>query len=269
VAPFGITNYSIYGGTQMNTSKHMVRRHGSNERILDEQRQLNHILNNLPIITLHQVFSDAELLQSYISFCTREHSDENILFYCCVNEFKANAMNERNKEYLQYWAEYIFNQFLVPQSEFEIPCAPRIRESIRRELQFPHPQMFDILQYTIYGLLQGDSGLRYLKSWDYCNIILKRLPSEEQRKQLKCGDLKLDRIPSMNHQYGGTGTGSGSVNNSSDEGDDTLAVVGDKSKKRDKSTGTGSKGTTPNTGYRRTAAAAGGGNGNDSRRSTG
>lgn len=191
----------------------------------DPERTLNTVLTHIPIISFHAVLEDPELLQSYIAFCTHEHSDENILFWLCVEEFKQNSQLEEVREYLGYWAEHIYHQFIVGGSEFEIPVPPKIRTEIESQLKFPHPQMFDILQQQIYGLLQGDSGLRYLKSQEYVNVILKRV-SDVQRRKLLAGEMKLEAIPPYQHLAIHLGTNSPDAENISPKHSPKVAASG-------------------------------------------
>jgi len=123
--------------------------------------------------------TDPQLLQAYISFCTKEHSEENIIFWNDVKQYSRMLANRCSIQEIDTKAKYIFSQYIARDSPFEVHLPVAIRSSIMGELNFLHPDMFAEAAQCAFDMMKEDSGKRFIKS-EECQRVLMRKEKEKE-----------------------------------------------------------------------------------------
>ncbi|XP_070252133.1 regulator of G-protein signaling 4 isoform X1 [Myotis yumanensis] len=126
-----------------------------------------------PRVSQEEVKKWAESLENLIShecglaafraFLRSEHSEENVEFWLCCEEYKRT----RSPSKLRPKAMKIYEEFISVQATQEVNLDSGTREQTRRNLLAPTATCFDEAQRKIFHLMEKDSYRRFLKSRFY------------------------------------------------------------------------------------------------------
>jgi len=125
--------------------------------------------------SFEEVLLDPEYLMGYVAFCTREHSEENILFWCAAHGYLRAAQEENiTQDQLRSTAAHIHDLYLRPGAPWEILIDPFAKRYILAHLSAPDRYLFLPAQKQVMSLMQKDSGIRFLRSAEYAALVKKR-----------------------------------------------------------------------------------------------
>ena len=115
-------------------------------------------------VSFNEVLADEALLSAYVSFCKREHSEENVLFYVEARRYASLQRGAVAIEEVDRQARAIHAQYVASDAPFEVHLPPALRASITSELNFLHPEIFQDAVRFVVDIMRKDSGKRFLRT---------------------------------------------------------------------------------------------------------
>ena len=115
-------------------------------------------------LTFTDVLTDDSLLSSFVAFCKREHSEENVLFYIEATRYSSLLSSRVPIEEIDGIARLIYQRYIATGAPFEVHLPPVMRAAITSELNFLHPDMFCDAVKFVLDVMREDSGTRFLRS---------------------------------------------------------------------------------------------------------
>ncbi|KAG9338389.1 hypothetical protein JZ751_025793 [Albula glossodonta] len=103
-------------------------------------------------------------------FLKTEYSEENILFWLEIEEYK----KIKSTEEMIATANRIFSEFVEVESPKQINIDCGTRESITKNISQPNLESFDKAQRLIYSLMARDCYPRFLKSDIYQGLLQRK-----------------------------------------------------------------------------------------------
>ncbi|XP_062338076.1 regulator of G-protein signaling 13 [Osmerus eperlanus] len=101
------------------------------------------------------------------TFLKSEFSDENIEFWLVCEDYKKIKSSFR----MSSKAMKIYKRYVQAEAPREINIDHKTRDLIRRNVKAPSSVCFDEAQRIVYGLMEGDSYPRFIRSDVYKTLI--------------------------------------------------------------------------------------------------
>ncbi|KAI1882897.1 hypothetical protein AGOR_G00239630 [Albula goreensis] len=107
---------------------------------------------------------------AFREFLKTEYSEENILFWLEIEEYK----KIKSTEEMIASANRIFSEYVEVESPKQINIDCGTRESITKNISQPNLESFDKAQRLIYSLMARDCYPRFLKSDIYQGLLQRK-----------------------------------------------------------------------------------------------
>lgn len=114
--------------------------------------------------------------QVFREFLKSEYSEENMLFWLAIEEYRQIEDVKVREER----ARIIYEDYISILSPKEVSLDSRVREVINCQMPNPTRCIFDEAQVQIFTLMQRDSFPRFLNSQVYKSMLLAAAPSTTQ-----------------------------------------------------------------------------------------
>ncbi|XP_036444892.1 regulator of G-protein signaling 14 isoform X1 [Colossoma macropomum] len=137
-------------------------------------------------VSFERLLEDPLGVRYFTAFLKSEVSVENILFWLACENFR--KIPASNTEQLSREALSIYNSYLSDSATTPINIDDRVRVE-EKDIQNPHPDVFQKAQQQIFKLMKFDSYTRFVRSHLYQNCMLanvegRPLPEPGQRTKL-------------------------------------------------------------------------------------
>jgi hypothetical protein len=126
-------------------------------------------------LSFTDVLNDSELLSAYTGFCRREHSEEYVLFYQAAQRYR--ELDRSDPEEINVSVERIYARYVVENSDYEVHFPLQLKTEMKREMAYPHPELYDKAMAFVVAVMREDSGKRFLSSLECRNAVRKRSAS--------------------------------------------------------------------------------------------
>ncbi|KAK3584487.1 hypothetical protein CHS0354_006017 [Potamilus streckersoni] len=122
-------------------------------------------------VNFDKLLRDISGLHVFTEFLKKEFSEENIIFWTTVEEYKQITSDEMRI----VKAKDIFDKHLCLDALEPVNIDSVARQQAHSQLDIPTPQIFDVAQHQIYQLMKRDSYARFLKSELYKTYLHKEM----------------------------------------------------------------------------------------------
>ena len=124
-------------------------------------------------LSFADVLNDSELLSAYTAFCQHEHSEENVLFYQSAQRYR--ELDRSDPEEINLLVQRIYARHVVENSDYEVHFPLQLKTELKREMAYPHPELYDKAIAFVVAVMREDSGKRFLANGLECrNAVRKR-----------------------------------------------------------------------------------------------
>ncbi|XP_057215454.1 regulator of G-protein signaling 14 isoform X1 [Triplophysa rosa] len=137
-------------------------------------------------VSFERLLEDPMGIRYFTAFLKSEVSAENILFWLACEKYRKIPAHQT--EQLRREAHLIYNSFLSSNATSSINIDDRVRVE-ERDVQNPHPDIFEKSQQQIFKLMKFDSYTRFVRSQLYQSCMLanvegRPLPGPDSRGKL-------------------------------------------------------------------------------------
>ena len=129
-------------------------------------------LSTPPLLAFSDVLADAELLAAYTAFCQREHSEEHALFYQAALRYQ--QLDRSDAEQVNSTVQQIHSRYVEEGADYEVHLPLQLKTELRREMAYPHPELYDKAMAFVVAVMREDSGKRFMSSLECRNAVRKR-----------------------------------------------------------------------------------------------
>ncbi|KAK3095243.1 hypothetical protein FSP39_012078 [Pinctada imbricata] len=139
-------------------------------------------------VNFDKLLKDVSGLTVFTEFLKKEFSQENIVFWRAVEQYKQiNDVDKRKAK-----AKEIFNTYISVKAADPINIEQTARQQVEKQLDSPSSNAFDRAQQEIFKLMKQDSYPRFIKSELYKSYLMREmegkalnLPTEEEEEEDK------------------------------------------------------------------------------------
>uniref|UniRef100_A0A673NQG9 Regulator of G protein signaling 14a n=1 Tax=Sinocyclocheilus rhinocerous TaxID=307959 RepID=A0A673NQG9_9TELE len=155
-------------------------------------------------VSFERLLEDPTGVRYFTGFLKSEVSAENILFWLACEKFRKIPVHQT--EQLKKEASSIYNTFLSSNATSPINIDDRVRVE-EKDVQNPHPDIFQKAQQQIFKLMKFDSYTRFVRSQLYQSCMLanvegRPLPGLDSRVNLQ-GMMGKDKRKEKRASWGG------------------------------------------------------------------